>query len=265
MLLRYDRIGDGPPLVLVHGLGSARTVWKPVMPALARTFDVTAVDLPGHGETSWVAGTPMDARALARHVLGTLDVLGIARAHLVGNSLGGWTAVELAAAHPDRVASVTALAPGGMRDVPSTKIALSFKINRYLAVAARPLLPLALKSERVRALGFAPNSPVWKTWSLETCRDAADAMALSPGYHAALAATVGRVADCTARIPATIPLTIVFGDTDRVLPPETSQSRRFLPPHGRWLEWERCGHAVQLDYPDRVVELVRKVAGSASF
>ena len=52
MLLRFERTGSGPPLVLVHGLGSARTVWKPIMPALARHFDVIAVDLPPFGYSS---------------------------------------------------------------------------------------------------------------------------------------------------------------------------------------------------------------------
>jgi len=261
VLLAFDRTGSGAPLVLIHGLGSARTVWKPILPALASSFDVIAVDLPGHGRTPWIPGTPMIPSALAAHVLETLDACGIARAHLVGNSLGGWTALELAAAAPDRVASVTALAPAGMRDTPATKVKLSFKLNRYLAIASRPLLPVLLASTRLRGLGLAHNSPVWRTWSVETCRDAAEAMADAAGFDDALAGTLGRVASCTATIPASIPVTIVFGDTDNVLPARTAQSRRYLPAHGRWLDWQSCGHAIQLDYPDRVVELVREVAG----
>lgn len=246
--------------MLVHGLGSARTVWKPIIPALAAHFDVIAVDLPGHGETPWQDGTAMDPASLAGHVRETLDALGVKRAHVVGNSLGGWTVVELAAAHPDRIASVVALAPAGMRFKPLDKIHWSFKINRILAKATRPLLPFMLPRERLRGLGFARISPLWKTWSIETCRDAAHAMADSQGYKAALDATVGRWADCTARIPAAIPLAIVFGDTDTVLPPHTSQSLQHLPLHGQWLMWPRCGHAPQLDHPDRVVELVREIA-----
>ncbi len=261
-MLAHDRRGHGSPLVLIHGLGSAKTVWALVTPALATSFDVIAVDLPGHGKTPWVAGTAMDPRALADSVRATLDGLGIQKAHLVGNSLGGWTALELAAASPDRVASVIALAPAGMRDKALEKIALSFRINRYLARGLRPLLPTMLKYERLRALGFARNSPVWRTWSLETCRDAAEAMASAPGYDAALQGILRRVADCALRIPSTIPLTVVFGDTDTVLPPSTSQSRKYMPAHGRWIEWERCGHGVQLDYPDRVVELVHEVTGA---
>ncbi len=259
-MLAHDRTGTGDPLVLIHGLGSARTVWALVTPALAASFDVVAVDLPGHGSTPWIGGTAMDPRSLADSVRATLDALGIQRAHLVGNSLGGWVSLELAAGSPDRVASVTALAPAGMRETPLRKVSLGFRLNRYLAVGLRPLAPVVLNNERLRGLAFARNSPVWQSWSVETCRAAADAMANCKGYDAALSGILHRVAECSLRIPASIPVTVVFGDTDTVLPPTTSQSRRYLPAHGRWLEWERCGHGIQLDYPDRVVELVRELA-----
>jgi pimeloyl-ACP methyl ester carboxylesterase len=85
-------------------------------------------------------------------------------------------------------------------------------------------------------------------------------MAGAAGFGAALEGTIGRVASCAAAIPAAIPVTVVFGDTDNILPARTSQSRRYLPPHGRWLDWERCGHAIQLDDPERVVALVHEVA-----
>ena len=263
-MLAHDRSGTGDPLVLIHGLGSAKTVWALVTPELAKRFDVIAVDLPGHGETPWSPGTAMDPRSLADSVRATLDGLGIECAHLAGNSLGGWVACELAAAHPGRVRSVTALAPAGMRDKPLERVSLSFRINRYLARGLRPVVPFMLRRERLRALGFARNSPVWKTWSIETCQAAADAMANSKGYDAALQGILRRVADCALRIPPSIPVTIVFGDTDHVLPPSTSQSRRYLPPHGRWIEWEKCGHGIQLDYPDRVVQLICEVAGMPS-
>jgi pimeloyl-ACP methyl ester carboxylesterase len=89
-------------------------------------------------------------------------------------------------------------------------------------------------------------------------------MATSRGYDAGLTGIIGRVASCTLRIPSSIPVTIVFGDTDTVLPPSTSQSRRYLPAHGRWLEWERCGHGIQLDCPDRVVALLKEVCDRVS-
>ena len=93
MILNYERVGSGSPLVLIHGLGSARTIWKLVIPRLSENFDVIAVDLPGHGATPFPDNTAMSPRDLAAHVAETLDSIGVSQAHLVGNSLGGWTAL----------------------------------------------------------------------------------------------------------------------------------------------------------------------------
>jgi len=94
--LAFTRSGAGAPMVLLHGLGFSRRSWDPVVPALAEHFDVLAVDLPGFGNSPALAGvTPVPA-ALAATVAGLLDDLGIGSAHIVGNSLGGWVALELA-------------------------------------------------------------------------------------------------------------------------------------------------------------------------
>lgn len=256
MILKYTRSGQGTPIVLIHGLGSAHTIWKLLTPMLVSNNDVIAVDLPGHGLSPFPARTPMSPRDLAKHVHDTLDAIGVGKVHLVGNSLGGWTALEFAAAYPERTLSVVALAPAGMRQTPLLRADWRLKFNRRLARTLRPVIGLIIRYERLRAIGFAHNSPIWKTWSIETCRDAARAMATASGYDAALSGTFGKVADCTMTIPASIPVTIVFGDTDNTLPTTTSQSRQYLPPHGKWLTWTNCGHAIQLDYPREVAELI---------
>lgn len=260
MKLDYSRVGAGTPLVLIHGLGSARTIWKLLTPLLSDNYDVIAVDLPGHGTTSFPRNTAMAPRDLAKHVHDTLDALGVGQVHLVGNSLGGWTALEFAAAYPERTLSVVALAPAGMRAIPLLHGDWRLKFNRRLARTLRPVLGLMNRHERLRAIGFARNSPIWQTWSQETCSDAARAMATATGYDAALSGTFGKVADCALRIPASIPVVVVFGDTDNTLPAHTSQSRQYLPHHGQWLSWDNCGHAIQLDYPTKVAELVKQVA-----
>ena len=107
------RTGAGAPLVLLHGLGSSRHAWDPVIPALAEQFEVLAVDLPGFGDSEPlpppVEPTPA---ALAAAVAGLLDDLGITAPHIAGNSLGGWVALELARIRPP--ASVTLLSPAGL-------------------------------------------------------------------------------------------------------------------------------------------------------
>lgn len=257
-MLAHHRIsaGGSTPVVLIHGLGSAGTIWKPLISELP-DVDLITIDLPGHGESAFDPRLAMDPSSLAEYVLDTLDSLNVERFHLVGNSLGGWTALELTAAHPERVVSVLALAPAGMREHPLLTRDPRLMRNRRMARALRPFYPILLRNRALRAIGFAHNSPVWQQWSYETCRDAAHAMADSPGYDAALDGTFGKVAACTLKIPATIPVRIIFGDTDNVLPASTSQHRAYLPRHATWEVWSTCGHAIQLDYPARVAEAVR--------
>lgn len=260
MILTHHRAGAGQTVVLIHGLGSAATIWKPLISRLEGEFDLLALDLPGHGKSPWDSTIAVDPASLAAHVHETVTGLGISDAHYVGNSLGGWTILELAAAHPESVRSILALAPAGMRDEPLRSIDPRLMRNRRMARAMRPLFPLMLRSQPLRAIGFAHNSPIWREWDYQTCRDAAMAMADSPGYRDTLHATFGRVAEATATIPSNIPLRVIFGDTDNVLPPSTSQSRAYLPGHATWEIWSRCGHAIQLDYPDRVAEAIREMA-----
>ncbi|MCB9595431.1 MAG: alpha/beta fold hydrolase [Sandaracinaceae bacterium] len=107
--LRVARLGEGPPVVLLHGYPETLQVWSNVAPALAqRGREVIAIDWPGLGGSAEVDG-PADPEALAGHLERALDALGIARADLVGADMGAPPALVLAARRPERVRSVTAL------------------------------------------------------------------------------------------------------------------------------------------------------------
>jgi pimeloyl-ACP methyl ester carboxylesterase len=96
--LRYVRTGEGSAVVLVHGFGSSLYTWKDVLPGLAGSHDVVALDLPGFGGSD----QPEDLRLedFPRGVLGLMDALSLERAALVGNSLGGATAAVWRASTP---------------------------------------------------------------------------------------------------------------------------------------------------------------------
>ena len=105
------RGGDGEPMVLIHGFSGTRHLWDPVPAELERSFDLLAVSLAGHIGGCELGATPASVTALVDAVERDLDDAGFDKAHLVGNSLGGWVAFELAIR--GRARSVVAISPAG--------------------------------------------------------------------------------------------------------------------------------------------------------
>jgi pimeloyl-ACP methyl ester carboxylesterase len=256
MKLAYERQGSGMPLVLIHGLGSASTAWRTIMKTLAKEFDAIAFDLPGHGQTPYHHGIPMDPKSLGELVVKNLDDLKIDRFHIVGNSLGGWISLEIAAAHPERVISVTALAPAGLWHHPFTKVSKWTAINRTMAVLTVPFQPRLIEKEWAKRLGFKVTSPRWKKLPAEICLDAGRAMGRSRGYFPAWEAIINRRFD--AKIDSRIPVTVVFGDSDETLPYPACQARELAPPHAKWVVLKETGHAPMWDEPEIIIDLIRE-------
>lgn len=256
MKLAFTREGSGPPIVLIHGLGSAATAWRLITPELATEFDVIAFDLPGHGRTKYQHGIKMDPKSLGELVLENLDALQIDRFDLVGNSLGGWIALEIAAAHTDRVNSVTALAPAGLWHHPFTEVSKWTVINRTMAVITLPIQTALVGQGWAKRLGFRVTSPRWQQLPDEVCLDAGRAMGTSHGYLPALESTLHRRFD--SPIDQEIPVTIIFGDTDQTLPYPRCQVRELAPAHAKWVILKDTGHAPMWDEPEIVVDHIRQ-------
>jgi len=124
-------------LVLLHTLGTDHHMWDPVLDRLARARDVLALDLPGFGGSPPVDGA--SPPALATTVAAWLAARGIERPHVAGNSLGGWVALEMAAA--GHAASVTAIAPAGLWAQPlEPKRGTARALARLLLPVLAPLL-----------------------------------------------------------------------------------------------------------------------------
>src|SRR3954451_15600688 len=104
-------MGEGPDVLLLHGLGGAKSSFFDTAAALSQRYRVHALDLPGFGGSSKPATAPYGAPYAAKAVIGAMDALGIERAHLVGNSMGGRVAIEIGLQRPDRVGGLALLCP----------------------------------------------------------------------------------------------------------------------------------------------------------
>ena len=250
--LAFTRSGAGAPLVLLHGIGSSRQAWDPVVPALAGHFDVLAVDLPGFGESRPLPPrTEPGPAALAAAVAGLLDELGITDPHVAGNSLGGWVALELASIRP--VASLTLLSPAGLwRGTVPLYSRASLRATRWLSQHAAGALSrlVGYRLGRALVLGQTMGRPF--RVSPGYARTAIRAMGACPGFDATMKATV---TGYRPGPPIGAPVTVAFGSRDHLL---LRRSRQFglLPPGTQRAALPRCGHVPMADDPAAVAALI---------
>ena len=259
MNLAIESFGTGEPIVLIHGMGSAATAWNPIVNDLKYKFKVVTVDLPGHGKTAFSPNQPMDPTSLAHLVIKNLNNLGIDRFHLVGNSLGGWVCLEIGASNPEIVKSITALAPAGLWLTPFTSRYPGEVALRFMASGVEKVAPSALNYTWAKKIGFETVSPRWRELSYELCLDATTAMANSTGYFPAWDALLGKRFD--KQIASSIPITIIFGDSDHTLPHKTCQERSLAPTHAKWVVLPQTGHVPMWDSPNEVLSEIMATAG----
>jgi pimeloyl-ACP methyl ester carboxylesterase len=251
--------GEAPALVLVHGVGAARLVWAPVLAPLAARYDVLAVDLPGHGASAPLPpGADAGCGALAARLGAALEALGVTRPHVVGNSLGGWVALELAA--DGAAASVTGLAPAGLRAAPGEPNPV-LHLNRRMARLTGRLGEVLATNALARRLTFASGAADPAALDPGLARGVVHAMRTSTAYEAMIAATRHHTFDRGRQVG--VPVTVVFGDDDRILPAPDNQHREAAPAGARWVVLPHCGHAPMWDAPARTVELVDETVAAA--
>lgn len=172
--IAYEVVGDGPPVLLMQGLGYPRWGWEPVVVPLSQRFTVVYYDNRGIGESDVPAG-PYTTRQLAEDGVAVLDAAGIERTHVIGTSLGGMAAQELAAAFPERVDRLVlaCTSPGdGAVPMPERTVALMAEaatlapevaLRRFVANALAPDADAALVEEIYgRRLASPPNPQGWQ-------------------------------------------------------------------------------------------------------
>jgi pimeloyl-ACP methyl ester carboxylesterase len=251
-----NRGGSGPPLLCLHGFIDTWRSWELVLPALERHHDVLAMTLPGHAGGPPIEGEVSDA-VLADEVERAMDAAGFELAHIAGNSLGGFVALQLASR--GRAETVVALAPAGgwARGDESIRDTLRFQasmVEASKAVAPHAEALLASRVGRRRATQYIATNfehiPV--DLLAHQMLGAASCTAALPLIEHALRASWSLDAE---RI--TCPVRIVWGTDDRLLPwPSAAARFRGWLPHADWVELEGVGHCPQLDVPVETAQLI---------
>jgi pimeloyl-ACP methyl ester carboxylesterase len=215
-------------------------MWDPVLPLLD---DAIALDLPGHGSAPMVADA--SPAGLAAAIAAQLAERGIAGAHVAGNSLGGWVALELGLL--GAAASVTAIAPAGLWAEPLVPRRSSV---RAVARGLLPVLGPLLRSERVRRLVLAANAAHPERIPPAAARRLVRAYATAPGFEAVndamRASRFSRLADLR------VPVTLAWPEHDRLV----ARPRR-LPAGVRSVVLRDCGHLPTWDDPEQVARVIQ--------
>jgi pimeloyl-ACP methyl ester carboxylesterase len=260
MRLNYHRGGSGEPLVLIHGIGSQWQVWEPVLARLEREREVVALDLPGFGASpppppGTPAGVPTLTDLVAEFLSGEL---GLERPHVAGNSLGGWISLELA--KQDRVRSATALSPAGFQSRAEARYGhaslwLANRAARMLAARAESITATPLG--RALAVGQVVAHP-----SRLPAGDAADAIRALGGaewFDETLAALFEW--RFTGGEQIKVPVTIAWGEKDRLLLPRQAARAGQAIPSARMVTLYGCGHVPTFDDPEQVAGVLLDGSG----
>lgn len=242
---------DAPPLILLHGFASSLHAWEDWAPALEAGHRVIRIDLPGFGLTGAdPGGDYSDGRAMTL-ILGLMDRLGLARADVLGSSMGGRIAWRFAAAHPERVRRLVLLAPDGFAspgrsyDEPP-RVPLLLRILPYT-------LPDFLLRPSIKPAYAQPDRIPEETF--ERYR----AMMLAPGVRQAI---VDRTATATLMPPEpllariTAPTLLLWGADDAMVPARHAQDYLRHLPDARLVVLPGVGHVPMEEAPADSVSVV---------
>lgn len=260
MQLNHYRAGRGEPLVLMHGIGMRWQAWEPVLPSLEMEREVIAVDLPGFGASPMPPpATPPGVASLTRLVAEFLREIGVEHPHAAGNSLGGWISLELA--KQGLVSSATALSPAGFHNdreliFQRTSLALTRRGCRLIAPRAEVLMKPRLARALMSGQYFAKPGRISAEDSAANIR----AVANAPWFDETRRA-INSADRFTGGEQIAVPVTIAWGEHDRLLLPRQSSRAQRAIPSSRTVTLRGCGHVPMSDDPEQVARVL--LEGSA--
>jgi len=242
--IRLMRAGAGEPLIYLHGASGAS--WLPFLQRLTKNFDVIAPEHPGFGE----ADTPDwldNIHDLAYFYLDLLDELEIKDAHLVGNSLGGWIAAELAVRSTQHLASLTLAGSAGLY-VPGVA-----QVDSFLTGDEQRLRDFFYDQDKAKEMIARVLSPDLEDTALKN-RTTVAKLSWQPRSHDPdLHKWLHRI---------DVPTLLIWGDTDRLFPKEHALAFQQAIAGAKLVMIPKCGHVPQIEQPDAFVAALESFIGS---
>ena len=257
----YREAGAGEALLLIHGMAGSSATWRAVLPQLSKKYRVVAPDLFGHGESAKPRGD-YSLGAFAAWLRDLLDELGISRATVVGQSLGGGVAMQFTYQHRDYCQRLVLISSGGlgpdlswilrMLSAPGVELVLP-------VVASRPVLNVANKlgSWLTSAGVHSPSdsAEIWNAYSslsdgqtrqafLRTLRSVVD-------YRGQAVSAINRL-----HLSSGLPILLIWGDQDRIIPVAHGYAAHAAVPGSRLEVLSGVGHFPHVESPTAVVEIL---------
>lgn len=246
--MRYERVGSGPPMLFIHGLGSSARDWEN-QTTFADRYDVIIPDLRGHGGSSRPPG-PYSIALFADDVAGFLDGLGLAQVTIVGISLGGMVAFQLAADRPDLVARLVAV-----NALPAFE---TRRLSQKIQIAIRKVITRRLSMRRIGEViskRLFPDPEMASQRSVMVERWAENDKS---AYEAAFKAILDwdGVAEAMAHFER--PIAVISSELDYIAPAEKVPYIEAMP-SAKMLVIDGAHHGVPGEYPERFNEVLEQV------
>jgi pimeloyl-ACP methyl ester carboxylesterase len=241
--IRLMRAGAGDPLIYLHGASGA--AWLPFLSELAQKFDVIAPEHPGFGESDtpdWLD----DIHDVAYFYLDLLDELKLDGVHLVGNSLGGWIAAELAVRSTARLASLTLAGSAGL-DVPGVK-----QMDSFLVSDEERLRQFFHDPKKADAMIARVLDPKTEETALRNQATVAKLVWQPRSHDPSLSKWLHRI---------DVPTLLIWGDTDRMFPKEHALAFQKAITGAKLVMIPECGHVPQIEKPGAFVAALESFLG----
>jgi pimeloyl-ACP methyl ester carboxylesterase len=244
--LAYERRGTGSPLVLLHGYPLDHHLWDEVVPLLQDTFDLIVPDLRGFGKSSAVDSF-YTMEDIASDIAALLDHLEIEKTALVGHSMGGYVALAFARLYPERITGLGLVSTQVVADAPDRRD------GRYKSAAE-------VADKGIASVVAAMTSKFTSDARLQEFARQSMERQQPAAYIGALKAMAERVDSTPLLSSLTVPVVIVHGDADSLIPIDRAREVKVALPNAHLVEISEAGHMPMMEAKEKTAEALKLLA-----